>query len=155
LRERGALALQTFDRDFFPLVLLFAVSVTGLALTVSTAWMRGSLYSFLAILHALTVIATLVYLPFGKFFHVLQRPAQVGVKLYQAVGARGPAAKCARCGDAYASQMHVDDLREVLTELGFDYSVPGAAGHWQALCPPCKRKSVASAQLRLRGQSTS
>jgi hypothetical protein len=150
LRERGALALQTFDRDFFPLVLLFAVSVTGLALTVSTQWLRGSLYSFLAMVHAITVIATLLYLPFGKFFHILQRPAQIGVKLYQAAGVRGPAAICARCRTPYASQMQIDDLRDVLGELGFDYSVPGAAGHWQALCPACKRKSIASAQMRLR-----
>ncbi|HMF42820.1 MAG TPA: MFS transporter [Polyangia bacterium] len=153
LRDRGALAQQAFDRDFLPLILLFAVSVTGLALTISTQWLRGSLYSFLAMVHAITVIGTLLYLPFGKFFHIVQRPAQVGVKLYQAAGARGAAAVCARCREPYASQMQIDDLRGVLGELGFDYSVPGPAGHWQGLCPPCKRKSIASAQLRLRGQA--
>ena len=75
--------------DFFPLILLFAISVTGLALTVSTIWLRGSVYSFLAILHAITVIAALLFLPFGKFFHIFQRPAQLGVKLYQEVGDAG------------------------------------------------------------------
>jgi NNP family nitrate/nitrite transporter-like MFS transporter len=154
LRERGALALQTFDRDFFPLVLLFAVSVTGLALTVSTLWMAASLYPFLSMLHAITVIATLLYLPFGKFFHIVQRPAQVGVKLYQEVGAREAPAACARCGQGFASQMQIDDLRDVLGELGFNYQMPGRAGHWQALCPACKRKSVASAQLRLKGSAS-
>src|SRR5579871_388947 len=154
MRERGALTLQTFDRDFFPLVLLFAVSVTGLALTVSTMWMAASLYPFLSMLHAITVIATLLYLPFGKFFHIVQRPAQVGVKLYQEVGARQATASCARCGDGFASQMHIDDLRDVLGELGFDYRMPGRAGHWQALCPACKRKSVASAQMRLKGSTS-
>jgi hypothetical protein len=49
--------------------------------------------------------------------------------------------------------MHVDDLRQVLGELGFDYEIAGPAGHWQALCPPCKRKSVASAQLRLKEEA--
>jgi nitrate/nitrite transporter NarK len=151
LRERGAFAVQTFDRDFFPLILLFAVSVTGLALTVSTMWLRAALYPFLALLHAITVIATLLYLPFGKLFHIVQRPAQIGVKLYQeAAAAEGPAT-CPRCGRPFATAMQVADLREVLGELGFDYSLrtQGGEAHWQALCPPCKRKSVASAQLRL------
>ena len=153
LRERGALALQTFDRDFLPLVLLFAVSVTGLALTVSTLWLRASFYPFLAMLHAITVIATLLYLPFGKFFHIVQRPAQVGVKLYQEVGAREAPAACARCGQGFASRMQIDDLRDVLGELGFNYTMGGRAGHWQAICPACKRKSMATAQLRLKGIS--
>ena len=81
--------------DFFPLILLFAISVTGLALTVSQDWLRGEFYSFLAILHAITVIAALLFLPFGKFFHIFQRPAQLGVKLYQAAGAAGEPAQCA------------------------------------------------------------
>ncbi|HET8646706.1 MAG TPA: MFS transporter, partial [Vicinamibacteria bacterium] len=131
LRDRGALAVQTFALDLFPLVLLFAISVTGLALTVSTLWLRGAYYGFLAILHAITVIAALLFLPFGKFFHIFQRPAQLGVKLYQQEGAEGEQARCARCGQAFASRMHVEDLKAVLPQLGFDYRFPGAAGHWQ------------------------
>jgi MFS family permease len=148
--DRGARAVQSFAMDFFPLVLLFAISVTGLALTASSLWMRGSFYGFLAILHAITVIVGLLYLPFGKFFHVFQRPAQLGVKLYQQAGDEGEGASCARCGERFASRLHVEDLRRVLPELGFDYTIDGPAGHWQALCPPCKRKSLASAQLRLK-----
>jgi hypothetical protein len=151
--DRGALAVQQFGADLLPLVMLFAVSITGVFLTVSTHLMRGLHFVFLSQLHAVTVIFTLLYLPFGKFFHILQRPAQIGVKLYQAAGVRGPAAICARCRTPYASQMQIDDLRDVLGELGFDYAVPGAAGHWQALCPACKRKSIASAQMRLRDQA--
>jgi hypothetical protein len=48
--------------------------------------------------------------------------------------------------------MHVEDLRAVLPQLGFDYSMQGAA-HWQQLCPSCKRKSLAIAQLRIRGDA--
>ena len=151
--DRGARAVQQFGSDFFPLILLFAISVTGLALTASTLWLRGSFYGFLSILHAITVITALLYLPFGKFFHIFQRPAQLGVKLYQDAGAEGPGASCVRCGERFASRMHVDDLRQVLVELGFDYEIAGPAGHWQALCPPCKRKSVASAQLRLKEEA--
>ncbi|MGA8599013.1 MAG: MFS transporter [Bryobacteraceae bacterium] len=151
LRDAGAQTLQSFAIDFFPLILLFAISITGLALTVSQFWLRGNLYSFLAVLHAITVIAALLYLPFGKFFHIFQRPAQLGAKLYQQVGARDEGARCARCGERFASRMQIDDLKRTLPQLGFDYRVPGPAGYWQELCPPCKRKTLSFAQLRLRG----
>jgi NNP family nitrate/nitrite transporter-like MFS transporter len=150
MREKGALAVQSFAMDFFPVVMLFAISVTGLALTASSLWLRGQHYGFLSILHAITVITALLYLPFGKFFHIFQRPAQLGVKLYQDAGDAGEGALCARCGERFASRMHVEDLKRILPELGFDYRMPGPAGHWQELCPACKRKAIARAQLRLK-----
>ncbi len=153
MRDRGALALQDFASDLLPLVLLFAIAVTGLALTASAAWLRGSFYGFLAIAHAITVIGALLYLPFGKFFHIFQRPAQLGVKLYQAAGTRDAGTACARCGRRYASRMQLDDLRRVLPELGFDYRIDGPAGTWQGLCPACKRTSLATAQLRLKDEA--
>jgi NNP family nitrate/nitrite transporter-like MFS transporter len=153
LRDRGALALQDFSADFLPLVLLFAVSVTGLALTFSAALLRGSFYEFLAILHALTVIGTLLYLPFGKFFHIFQRPAQLGVKLYQAAGSEDDGAHCARCGRRFASRMQIDDLRQVLPQLGFDYRIAGPAETWQGLCPACKRTALGVAQLRMQEEA--
>jgi hypothetical protein len=152
-RDRGAQALQSFALDFLPIILLFAISVTGLALTVSQNWLRGEFYSFLAILHAITVIAALLFLPFGKFFHIFQRPAQLGVKFYQAAGAAGESAICRRCGEHFASRMHIDDLKQVLPQLGFDYSVAGADATWQDLCPACKRKSLSLAQLRFKEES--
>jgi NNP family nitrate/nitrite transporter-like MFS transporter len=153
MTDKGARVLQQFGMDFVPIFLLFAISVTGLALTVSQEWLRGSAYSFLAILHAITVITALLYLPFGKFFHIFQRPAQLGVKLYQEAGAKDQAAVCARCGSQFASQMHIEDLRSVLPQVGFDYTMPGPAGHWQALCPPCKRKTLSIAQMRIKEQA--
>jgi MFS family permease len=150
LRDQGAQAIQSFSNDFFPLILLTAISVTGLALTVSTTWLRGNFYSFLSILHALTVITGLLYLPFGKFFHIVQRPAQIGVQLYREEGKRDAGAHCARCGQRFASEMHIQDLKQVLRELGFDYLMPGPAETWQEICPACKRKSLANAQLRIR-----
>jgi NNP family nitrate/nitrite transporter-like MFS transporter len=150
LGDKGAQTLQSFAMDFFPLILLFAISVTGLALTVSQEWLRGSAYSFLAIVHAITVIAGLLYLPFGKFFHIFQRPAQVGVKLYRAAGDQGPGAICPRCNQRFASAMHIRDLNAVLPRLGFDYSIPGTHLRWQDLCPPCKRRMLSITQLQLR-----
>lgn len=152
-RDRGAQAVQSFALDFLPIILLFAISVTGLALTVSQNWLRGESYSFLSILHAITVIAALLYLPFGKFFHIFQRPAQLGVKFYQAAGETGESALCKRCGEPFASKMHIEDLKRVLPQVGFDYRMEGAGGSWQELCPPCKRKSLSLAQLHLKGGS--
>jgi NNP family nitrate/nitrite transporter-like MFS transporter len=153
MRDEGARAVQSMAMDFWPLILLFAISITGLALTVSQVYLGGSLYSFIAILHAITVIAALLYLPFGKFFHIFQRPAQLGVKLYQRVGDDGPGAICARCGERYASRMHVDDLERVLPQVGFNYAMQGPVANWQELCPACRRKSVSLAQLRLKEEA--
>jgi NNP family nitrate/nitrite transporter-like MFS transporter len=153
MTDQGARTLQQFGMDFLPIVLLFAISVTGLALTISQEFLRGSSYSFLAILHAITVIAALLFLPFGKFFHIFQRPAQLGVKLYQEAGLKDPGAACARCGQRFASRMHIDDLRSILPQLGFDYRTPGPGGNWQELCPACKRKTLSVAQMRIKEES--
>jgi hypothetical protein len=151
MRDHGAEAVQQFGEDFLPLILLFAISVTGLMLTASYSWMKGYGYEFLAILHAVTVIFTLLWLPFGKFFHMFQRPAQLGVAFYRDIGARTEQAKCARCGEEYASKMHVEDLIAVEKELGFDYSMPGeAGGHYQLICPRCRRSMLALSQSLLR-----
>ena len=85
IRDHGAAAVQQFGEDFLPLILLFAISITGLMLTASYTWMKGFGYEFLALLHAVTVIFTLLWLPFGKFFHIFQRPAQLGVSFYKDV----------------------------------------------------------------------
>jgi hypothetical protein len=147
LRDHGAAALQQFGEDILPLVLLFAISVTGLMLTASYTWMKGYAYDFLAILHALTVIVTLLWLPFGKLFHVFQRSAQVGVAFYKDVGTQGEQAKCRRCGEEFASRMHVIDLIEVERQLGYRYEMPGSAvEHYQWICPRCRRALVGLAQ---------
>lgn len=153
MRDEGARAVQTLAMDFWPLILLFAICITGLALTVSQEWLEGSFYDFIAILHAITVIAALLYLPFGKFFHIFQRPAQLGVKLYQQAGTEDGGAICSRCGERYASRMHVEDLKKVLPQVGFNYSMVGPVSNWQELCPACRRKSISLAQLRLKEEA--
>jgi hypothetical protein len=107
-------------------------------LTASYTWMKGYAYDFLAILHAATVIITLLWLPFGKLFHVFQRPAQLGVGFYRDAGARGEQARCRRCGEPFASAMMVEDLQVVQRQLGFQYELPDG-GHYQQVCPRCRR----------------
>ena len=149
--DHGAVTLQQFGQDLMPLILLFAISVTGLLLTASYTWMKGYAYDFLAILHAVTVIMTLLYLPFGKFFHIFQRPAQLGVAFYKEAGARGEQALCRRCQRPYAPAMMVRDLMTVERELGFAYEMPPSSGaeHYQQICPRCRRALFGLAQSAL------
>jgi len=147
MREAGAGALQRFAEDFMPLILLFAVSLTGLMLTASYTWMKGYGFTFISILHAITVIGTFIWLPFGKFFHIFQRPAQLGVGFYKDIGRAEEKALCRRCGHAFSSRMHVLDLIEVERQLGYRYEIPGSeAEHYQWFCPPCRRASFVMAQ---------
>jgi hypothetical protein len=147
VRDHGAAALQQFGEDFLPLILLFAVSVTGLMLTASYSWLHGYGYEFLAILHAITVILTFLWLPFGKFFHIFQRPAQLGVAFYRDVGTRESMAACRRCGAEYTSSIHVEDLKSVEAQLGYRYEVDDPRiGHYQHICPACRRAMLAIAQ---------
>ncbi len=148
--DRDAAALQHFGEDILPLVLLFAVSVTGLMLTASYTWMRGYAYDFLAILHAVTVIFTLLWLPFGKLFHIFMRPAQLGVSFYKDVGRRTAPARCRRCDEPFASEMHIRDLITVERQLGYSYELDDAKReHYQWICPRCRRILFATAQGRL------
>jgi len=145
--DQGAAVLQEFMDDFLPLILLFSVSITGLMLTASYTWMKGYAYDFLAILHAITVIFTLLWLPFGKFFHIFQRPAQLGVTFYKDVGSREKKAQCRRCRKAFTSMIHVQDLIQVEEELGYRYEIPDSEKqHYQWICPPCRRALLAIAQ---------
>lgn len=143
--DHGAVAVQQFGQDILPLLLLFGISVTGLMLTASYTWMKGYAYDFLAIIHAFVVIITLLWLPFGKLFHVFQRPAQLGVGFYRDAGARGEKERCLRCGEPFAPAMMVSDLKVVERELGFTYEMPGGE-HYQQVCPRCRRALFGLAQ---------
>jgi len=145
LRDPGALATER-SGDFLALAGLFAVSVTGLFLTVSSLWLDGQFYSALNTLHALTVILGLMYIPFGKFFHIFQRPANLGVAYYKRANAEGPQAVCRRCGKGFASAQQIADLQLMLPQLGFDYDAADGSGNYQETCPQCRRASVALAQ---------
>ncbi|MCW5943044.1 MAG: hypothetical protein KIS66_12490 [Fimbriimonadaceae bacterium] len=143
LFQSGTQAVQSLASDLVPLFILFAVSVTGLMLTASYRLMGGEHFSFLSLLHAFTVIVFLLFLPFGKLFHVIQRPAQLGVAYYKEVGARGPQVVCPRSGELFQSQLHHGDLIQVMGQVGMDF------GDHQNLSPIEKRKLIALNQADL------
>ena len=151
LRDPGALAVER-SGDFLALAGLFAVSVTGLFLTVSSIWLEGRFYTALNTLHALTVVLGLMYIPFGKLFHIFQRPGNLGVEYYKRANAEGPGAVCRRCGEDFASVQQITDLKEVLPQVGFDYSINGSDTNYQDTCPRCRRAQVALSQsARVKG----
>lgn len=150
MRDHGAAAVQMFTEDMLPLILLFAVSVSGVMITVSYTWMRGYAYEFLALFHAVTVIFTLLWMPFGKLFHIFQRPAQIGVAFYKDASVSEEKAKCRRCGQPFTSLRHARDLITVEGQLGYRYDMPDSeTEHYQWICPRCRRALVVLAQSRL------
>ena len=85
----GLLAIQRFGFDLVPLVLLVAIAVTGLALTASSLFWGGRFYWFISLTHEVVVVLWLLSIPFGKFFHIIERPASIGVTLYHQWPRRG------------------------------------------------------------------
>jgi len=154
MSDKGEFAIQTFADDIFPVLLLFAVCITGVMLTVSARFLAGSGFQFIGMAHAASVIGLLLYLPFGKLFHIIQRPLSLGVSFYKQAGLKGVAADCLRCGQSYASRLHVEDLKTVLDELGFNFRFATPAGefHYQDICPPCRRRLLALNQGKALGR---
>lgn len=142
-RDREATTGQRFGYDFLPLVALVAISVTGLLLTLSSTVLEGEGYEFLAIIHMATVVLTLVFIPFGKFFHVIQRPASLGVEVYKRTSIeREGVFSCRRCGEPLEAATFVRDLETTMGELGLRYQ------EWIETCPRCKRVLRGEAYLR-------
>ncbi|WP_406148212.1 MFS transporter [Streptomyces sp. NBC_01012] len=142
MKDRGAITGQRFAYDMVPLLALIIISVTGLLLTFSSLFLHGGGYEFLAILHMVSVVFTLIYIPFGKFFHIVQRPAAVGMQLFKYTGRQDDEVfACRRCGEAIDTGPYVENLRGTMRdlELGFDA--------WAEYCPRCKRVLRGNAYL--------
>lgn len=117
-----------------PLLALLAVSVTGLLLTFSTAFLEGRYYHFLALVHMATVVLTLVAIPFGKLFHPVQRAAVVGVPVYKRRSLeREGAFHCRRCTSPIESAAFVENLASTMGDVGLGFP------SWIETCPRCKR----------------
>ena len=154
LTNPGLIATQSFEGDLLPLILLIAISVTGLCLTYSYQFMKGFAYDFLAVIHAVTVIMFLIWIPFGKFFHIIQRPAQIGAHIYKKEGVKRGMAVCPHTGEEFATKLHIDDLKIVTKQLGFDFTHEDGTSHLD-LSPEGKRSRLAQAHLKARLESGS
>jgi hypothetical protein len=141
--DRAATTGQRFAYDFLPLLALLTISVTGLLLTFSEIFLHGGGYEFLAVLHMVSVVFTLVYLPFGKFFHIIQRPAAVGMQLFKFNSRKAgePMFTCKRCGTEIDTVPAVENLRGTMRDLGLGFDA------WAEYCPRCKRELRGGAYL--------
>ncbi|MGZ3678160.1 MAG: MFS transporter [Ktedonobacterales bacterium] len=163
--DLAVISIQRFNFDLMPLALLLAIALTGLALTADSAWLGGAYYDFIALTHEAVVVLWLISLPFGKFFHLIERPATVGIKLYTRITRAEAMHACARCGTEFATERFVGDLKKTLADVGENYTLPAAATFadgetatqsaplwWQDLCPRCKRVMRAQAIFMATGR---
>src|SRR5262249_22264285 len=162
--DLALIAVQRFRFDLAPLALLLAIACTGLALTADSAFFGGAYYWFISLTHQAAVVLWLISLPFGKFFHIIERPATVGIELYWRTGEHVPQASCARCGVAFAPARFIQDLKRSAYDIGQVYAITRGASEradagagaaeraepaareeavqrvwWQDFCPECKR----------------
>lgn len=171
--DLALIAVQRFRFDIVPLALLMAIAVTGLALTADSMWLGGAYYWYISLVHEAVVVIWLISLPFGKFFHLIERPATVGIELYWRTGEGTAMQKCARCQEDFAPVRFIQDLKKTLYEVGENYTlradspdmtevqptVPAAEDKttnslwWQDLCPTCKRVMRAQANLAALGRN--
>jgi hypothetical protein len=118
-----------------------------------------SCHWFLSLTHEVIVVVWLLSIPFGKFFHIIERPASIGVTLYQTVnqdvehyGKKPQTGRCKRCGQELPSEQFVQDLKGVLNDLGQNYELGDDRGVLQEYCPTCKRILRGEAYYQLMGK---
>ncbi|MGW6979476.1 MFS transporter [Streptomyces sp. NPDC054932] len=142
MKDRGAITGQRFAYDLLPLICLIVISVTGLLLTFSSIFLHGGGYEFLAILHMVSVVFTLIYIPFGKFFHIVQRPAAVGMQLFKYTARQDEQVfACRRCGEPIDTTPYVENLRGTMQDLNLGFNA------FVEYCPRCKRVLRGNAYL--------
>ena len=66
-----------------------------------SAFWQGRYYVFISLVHEAVVVAWLLWLPFGKFFPIVERPATIGVTLCQTVSADDDRAHPGRPGSTF------------------------------------------------------
>lgn len=175
--DLALIAVQRFRFDIIPLALLMAITVSGLALTADSVWLGGAYYWYISLTHESIVVLWLISLPFSKFFHIIERPATVGIELYWRTGENTELQRCVRCGEEFAPVRFIQDLKRTLHDVGEDYTLrktsalpehvqkPDQAAHevgtdlafgemwWQDVCPACKRVMRAQANLAALGRN--
>lgn len=149
----GEMTTQTFSHDLLPLLILFSVAATGLFLTYSTHFLEGQHYRALSMVHCWTVVLFLIYLPFGKFFHIFQRAAQMGAILYIQEKENGTPALCLKSSEPFTSHMQKEDVKRTLRELGFQFQTSDDGPSIQDLSPLARRQLLMATQhQRLKGR---
>ena len=119
-RDRGAMSVQQFSNDLLPLILLFAISVTGLFLTVSTHLMRGLHYVLsLATARRDRYLHAALFAVWKVLPHLSASRAD-GHRLLQTCRRRRRTRQCVPVVDkAFARSLQIGDLKAVQSALEF------------------------------------
>lgn len=151
-QDRAVKPQQRVLFDLLPLHLLMAVSITGIMLTIVDFAFEGWGHWPITLTHQFLVIMLILYLPFGKLFHIIERPASLGVEVYYAVGTEQGERLCARCGRPFGLALQVEDVKKALQGVGYNFWLPQEGHHWQDYCARCKRVIRAEAYTGLTGR---
>jgi len=135
-QETKILVEQGKEYDIFPLLLLMAVTISGSLLTVSAMWMRGVMYTGIALLHEITVVVLLLYFPFSKFWHVPLRFLALMVPMYHELAEEK---NCSRCGRIYATKTQIEDVQRALKHRNLSLPIEQTSLHMSDLCSECRR----------------
>lgn len=133
------------------LYILLAVTVTGLLLTVSYKFFNGIGHRQLAVLHEVTVVLGLLWVPFSKLFHIALSPATVVLDVAEGAGIVEQS-RCSRCGRALSAVWNPRDLQSALASAGVELSGDSADAAVLALCPFCRRHHLAAGFFSGRGR---
>ncbi|SDH45830.1 MFS transporter [Alteribacillus bidgolensis] len=146
--NKNVKAMQRTEFDLFPLYILLAVTVTGLVLTLSYAFLEGWMHPHLSLIHQVTVVIFLVYFPFGKLFHLPVRPLATAVPMNYQETTRVDKRACRSCQSPYSSDDQIADVKSILGVQSFDLQL--ADGSFLAdYCPACRRKMRVMKQLNI------
>jgi len=154
ITEEGLVATQTFEGDLLPLLLLIAVALTGLGIAFDYMFLDGKIHQFMSVMHAVAVILFLLWIPFGKFIHIAQRPMQIGVNIYKMEGEKQGMMVCPHTKEEFATKMHINDLKDVTLASGFDFKLKSGDNHLN-YSPEGKRSLLAKAHLKAREEAGS
>ncbi|MFZ3588055.1 respiratory nitrate reductase subunit gamma [Bacillus sp. DJP31] len=148
VKDHDVRVTQRTEFDLFPLWLLLAVTVTGLVLTVSYAFLDGFMHQYLTLIHQMTVVLLLVYFPFGKLFHFPVRPLATAVPMNYQEQMQIDTRACKRCGTKYSSDDQIIDVKEILETQNFDLKLDDGS-YLADYCTACRRRIRVMKQLNL------
>ncbi|WP_251009521.1 MFS transporter [Bacillus sp. ISL-39] len=139
---------QRFEFDILPLIILLAVTVTGLILTIQYTFLDGWMHHYMSLIHQVTVIIMLMYFPFGKLFHVPIRPLATAVPMsYQEV-VKVDTKSCKSCGQPYSNDDQIADVQAILKSQNFDLQLADGS-YLSDYCTGCRRRMRALKQMNL------
>jgi nitrate reductase gamma subunit len=139
---------QRFEFDILPLIILLAVTATGLFLTTSYVFLEGWMHPYMSLTHQVTVVIMLMYFPFGKLFHVPIRPLATAVPMSYQETLKVDTKSCKSCAQPYSNDDQIADVQAILKAQSFDLQLADGT-YLSDYCPACRRRMRAMKQMNM------